>query len=150
MRHEARDGVEQGGLAGAVQAHHRDELPLVDVDRGGAQSLRLAVEHVDTLDGQRFLAINGVQTLSQGAVAVLDECERLLAAGISAFRLSPQACDMVAVARIFRDRLDGRIAAEEARAKLGEVGLSVPVTGPMMTGTWPTAMHPGSAGAARA
>ena len=44
--------------------------------------------------------------------------------------------------------LDGRIAAEEARAKLGEVGLSVPVTGPMMTGTWPTAMHPGSAGAA--
>lgn len=92
---------------------------------------------VDTLDGERFLAINGVQTMSQAAIAVLDECERLVAAGVSAFRLSPHHCDMAAVARIFRDRLAGRIDAAEARARLGTVGLAVPLTGPMMTGTWP-------------
>ena len=93
---------------------------------------------VDTLDGERFLAINGVQTMSDTCVAVLDECERLTAAGISSFRLSPHACDMVGVAGIFRDRLAGRIDAEEARARLRATDLKIPIAGPMMTGAWPT------------
>lgn len=92
---------------------------------------------VDTLDGEGFLAINGVQTLSRDCVAALDECERLTAAGVSAFRLSPQDCDMVAVARIYRDRLGGRIDAEEARARLGETGLRPPLGAPMMSRSWP-------------
>ena len=92
---------------------------------------------VDTLDGERFLAINGVQTMSDTCVTVLDECERLTAAGVSSFRLSPQACDMVAIARIFRDRIAGRIDAEEARAAIRASDLRVPIAGPMMTGVWP-------------
>jgi O2-independent ubiquinone biosynthesis protein UbiV len=93
---------------------------------------------VDTLDGEAFLAINGVQTMSRNCVAVLDEAERLIAAGIGAFRLSPQDCDMVTVAKIFRDRLAGGIDAAEARARLTETGLKMPLAGPMMTGSWPT------------
>ena len=92
---------------------------------------------VDTLDGEGFLAINGVQTLSDTAVAVLDETERLVAAGVSAFRLSPHACDMGAVATIFRERLAGRIDADEARVRFGGVGLGPRLGRPMMTGVWP-------------
>jgi collagenase-like PrtC family protease len=92
---------------------------------------------VDTLDGEAFLSINGVQTMSRDCVAVLDECERLVAAGVGAFRLSPHDCDMVAVAAVFRARLDGRISGDEARAKLGETGLKVPLGIPMMSGVWP-------------
>ncbi len=92
---------------------------------------------VDTLDGEAFLAINGVQTMSQSCVAVLDETERLLAAGVGAFRLSPQTCDMVAVTEVFRARLAGTMDAAEARARLTATGLTVPLAGPMMTGAWP-------------
>lgn len=99
---------------------------------------------VDTLDGEAFLAINGVQTLSQGCTSLLDETERLIAAGVGAFRLSPQDCDMVAVAKVFRDRLAGTVDPSEARARLGETGLKVPLASPMMTGSWPVA---GAAGA---
>src|SRR5690348_18290247 len=55
---EARDGVEQCGLAGAVETDDRDELALMDVDRDVLQRLRLAVEHADILDlEQRHLVL---------------------------------------------------------------------------------------------
>lgn len=100
---------------------------------------------VDTLDGDGFLAINGVQTLTHACVALLEETETLIDLGIGAFRLSPQDCDMIAVARLFRARLDGAIDATEARARLGEVGLSLPLSGPMMSGSWPATAHSASA-----
>ncbi len=92
---------------------------------------------VDTLDGEGFLSINGVQTMSQNVVVVADELERLIAAGVSAFRLSPHACDMGRVAKIFRSGLAGSIDGGEVRALLGEVGLAPPMGPAMMTGTWP-------------
>lgn len=70
---------------------------------------------VDTLDGQKFLAINGVQTLSSQVQALCmapDEIRRL---GISRLRLSPHTTDMVSVAKTFRDLLDGRETPEQAR-----------------------------------
>jgi O2-independent ubiquinone biosynthesis protein UbiV len=70
---------------------------------------------VETLDAQPFLAINGTQTLSQGYALLIDEVDDLRRLGVSWFRLSPHSCDMVAVARLFRDRLDGRITPTEAR-----------------------------------
>lgn len=92
---------------------------------------------VDTLDGEGFLAINGVQTMSRDCVVALDEIETLREVGVTSFRLSPQACDMVAVAAIFRSRIAGAISAEEARARLAEVGLEIPLGIPMMSGSWP-------------
>lgn len=65
---------------------------------------------VKTLDGADFLSVNGVQTLSHACVNALEDAADLRAAGVGALRLSPQDCDMVAVARIFRDVLDGRQA----------------------------------------
>ena len=66
---------------------------------------------VETLDGEPFLAVNGTQTLSHAYGNLWDQLPALAEMGIGRFRLSPQDIDMVAVARLFRDRLDGRVAA---------------------------------------
>lgn len=73
---------------------------------------------VETLDGEEFLAINGVQTLSSTLCSLAGDLDALLAAGVRSFRLSPHGCDMVAVAGLFRRALDGRIDGAEACAGL--------------------------------
>ncbi|HSF96138.1 MAG TPA: U32 family peptidase [Thermohalobaculum sp.] len=79
-----------------------------------------------TLDGQPFLAINGIQTLSHTCLNLASELAALDRMGVGAFRLSPHSGDMVAVARIFRALADGEIGPGEATARLGETGLDAP------------------------
>lgn len=85
-----------------------------------------------TLDGRDFLAINGVQTLSHASVCLLPELADMVAIGVAALRLTPHSYDMVAVARIFREAVDGRIDAEEAEARLVALG---PLP-PLANGFW--------------
>lgn len=66
---------------------------------------------VETLDGEDFLAINGVQTLSFTHSNLIGDVDGLCAAGVTSFRLSPHSCDMVAVSRLFRRALDREIDA---------------------------------------
>jgi collagenase-like PrtC family protease len=73
---------------------------------------------VDTLDGKPFLAVNGVQTMSDACTNLLDDLDALIEAGIRSFRLSPHTCDMVEVARAFRDVLDGRCDGEAAARRI--------------------------------
>ncbi|EXL02731.1 ubiquinone anaerobic biosynthesis protein UbiV [Aquamicrobium defluvii] len=73
---------------------------------------------VDTLDDQSFLAINGVQTLSDGVHAALFEPADLAARNIRRLRLSPHGCDMVEVTRIYRDLIEERQDPEGARFML--------------------------------
>ncbi len=70
---------------------------------------------VDTLDDQRFLAINGVQTLSSQVHVLCLGSAELTGLGISRLRLSPHTADMVAVAKTYRDLLDGKETPEQAR-----------------------------------
>lgn len=70
---------------------------------------------VDTSDDQAFLAINGVQTLSNQTQAACPTPDELAAHNIRRVRLSPHSCDMVMVAKIYRDLLDGREEAEGSR-----------------------------------
>lgn len=81
---------------------------------------------LDTLDGQPFLAVNGIQVLSRPCLNLAAEMAEMQAAGIGAFRLSPHSGDMVQVARLFRDVLDGRRSAREATRQLRAVGLDAP------------------------
>ncbi len=74
---------------------------------------------VATLDDEPFLAVNGIQTLSHAYAAALENLGALTGAGLSTFRLSPQDCDMVRVARLFRDALDGRLTPAAAMQALG-------------------------------
>jgi O2-independent ubiquinone biosynthesis protein UbiV len=73
---------------------------------------------VNTLDGERFLALNGVQTMSSSVQCLAADVDALRAVGVKSLRLSPQVCDMVAVAATFRSRAAGRIGAAEALASL--------------------------------
>ena len=79
---------------------------------------------VDTLDDQAFLAINGVQTLSNQVQAFCPAPETLRAHAIARLRLSPHTCDMVEVARTYRALLDGEETPGSARARLA--GLDLP------------------------
>ena len=83
---------------------------------------------VRTLDGQSFLALNGVQTVSHTCQALIGELADLLEAGVSAIRLSPQDCDMVAVATLYHAVLDGTMEAEEAISRLSAIYPTVPLS----------------------
>jgi collagenase-like PrtC family protease len=80
----------------------------------------------DTIDGQGLLTINGTQTMSNGYLVLLQEMAALRALGVTHFRLSPQDVDMVAVARLHRTVLDGRMAGEEAARALSDLTGDVP------------------------
>lgn len=71
-----------------------------------------------TLDQQDFLTINGVQTLSYTCTNFLGDIGTLRKAGIGSLRLSPQDCDMVEVAKVFREVLDGHADVEGGNRRL--------------------------------
>lgn len=83
---------------------------------------------VETLDDEGFLAVNGVQTLSHSCATTLGQLDRLEEAGVASFRLSPHDCDMVAVARLYRDRLAGVLDSAEALARLGAIETFAPLS----------------------
>lgn len=83
---------------------------------------------VETLDDEAFLVVNGVQTQSASYGCLLTELDLLKACGVTRFRLSPQKVGMVEVARLFRDRLDGRLDRDEATVALEQLAGPVPLS----------------------
>jgi O2-independent ubiquinone biosynthesis protein UbiV len=79
-----------------------------------------------TMEGQPFLAVNGIQTMSYDYLSLLGELASLREMGIGRFRLSPHSCDMVEVADIFRAVLDNRMDVAEGEAGLVALNLSAP------------------------
>ena len=79
-----------------------------------------------SLDNQELFSVNGTQTLSYGYTVLLNELPLLQKAGVTGFRLSPQAVDMPAVCSIYRDVLDAKTTASEAMAKLKEITKNTP------------------------
>ena len=73
---------------------------------------------VDTLDGEPFLAVNGVQALSHAYCNMAGDLSVLRDLGIGRFRLSPHSGDMVRIAEAFRAVLDNKMAPEEANAAI--------------------------------
>lgn len=73
---------------------------------------------VDTLDGQPFLTINGVQTMSRHCLTLLSELGALAQSGVTHLRLSPQDCDMAAVAKVYADVRDARMGADDGLEQL--------------------------------
>lgn len=79
-----------------------------------------------TMDEEDFLAINGIQTMSHACQNLMPDIARLQEGGISNFRLSPHSCDMVQVARLFRDVLDGNKETGDAVAELEKISFDAP------------------------
>ena len=76
---------------------------------------------VSSLDDEPVFAVNGPQTLSVTYCNLLGELGEMRDMGVAAFRLWPQSCDMVAVAALFRDVLDGRRESAGADAALAVI-----------------------------
>lgn len=85
---------------------------------------------VDTLERQTFLVVNGMQVVGHGVTVVGPEVMRLRRAGIGRLRLSPQSCDMVAVASLYHKLIQGRIDGRE----LLECIAALPLPGPISNG----------------
>ncbi len=90
---------------------------------------------VETLDGEPFLAVNGLQTLSHSYASLASELAELRNMGVNRFRLSPHSADMVAVARVFRDVLDGQASAGKADARLSRLVDGAPFSNGYYHGT---------------
>ena len=52
----ARDGADERGLARTVRADDRDDRAFFDFDRDAVERLRVAVEHIEGLDGEHQIA----------------------------------------------------------------------------------------------
>jgi len=79
-----------------------------------------------TIDGTEIVTISGTQTLSRGCCVLLTELGTLREIGVTHFRLSPQKVDMVLVAGLYRDVLDGKKSAAEALQALRSVTGDIP------------------------
>ncbi len=74
---------------------------------------------IKTLDGESFLAVNGVQVLSHSYAELSATVPDLLDLGISRLRLSPHAnVDMVTVSDAYRAVARGTLGPEELQARL--------------------------------
>lgn len=90
---------------------HRDGCQYVCADDPDGMT-------VETLEGQKFLAVNGTETISYTVCNLIAELAQLREIGVSHFRLWPHDVDMVAVATLFRDVMDGRMPAIDAYKEL--------------------------------
>ncbi|MCE9507613.1 MAG: U32 family peptidase [Alphaproteobacteria bacterium] len=77
-----------------------------------------------TLDDQPFLAVNGIQTLSDSYLDLAEKIGEMKAAGIRHFRLSPQDCDMVRIAHHYRNAADGREPLKKIETLLPQIRFS--------------------------
>jgi len=89
---------------------------------------------VTTMDGTPFLSVNGIQTQGYAVSAATRQIEELKEAGVVSLRLSPQSCDMVRVAQIFRALADGHTTAKEANEALNVLGLPGPLSDGFLRG----------------
>jgi len=71
-----------------------------------------------TLEGQPFLAFNGVQTQSAAVYNLIDELDTLAGIGVDAVRISPQSAHTPEIIGLFRQCLDKSITADLAARRM--------------------------------
>ena len=69
---------------------------------------------VDTREGQHFLTLNGIQTMSAQTYSLLAQMPELLAQGIDAVRISPQPAHTFDILDAFDKARHGQPAADQA------------------------------------
>lgn len=94
------------------------------------------LEHPDgltlaTREGQDFLCINGIQTMSQGCHSLLQHLAEARACGVDSVRVSPQSQGTAQVVSAFRQVLDGRAAATDLLPSL-----QTAASGQLVDGYW--------------
>ncbi len=89
---------------------------------------------LDTMDDQHFMTVNGIQTMSYTCLNLVQHLDKLQNMGISRLRLSPQDCNMAAVASIFNKTLSKEMETPEANHKLAEITPDLPFSDGFFTG----------------
>ena len=89
---------------------------------------------VRTLEGKPFLAMNGVQTLSDSYACADYQIEALAAAGVSALRLSPQSHGFSRLCQLYHERLDGALPAGAIAAGTRETSPGARLSDGFLTG----------------
>ncbi|MBZ0130302.1 MAG: U32 family peptidase [Rhodobacteraceae bacterium] len=89
---------------------------------------------VSTMEQQHFLAMNGVQTLSDSFACVDHQIEMLRDAGVASLRLSPGTGDFAALCGMYRDRLDGRTAKGAIAGALEDATPGIRLSDGFLTG----------------
>lgn len=78
-------------------------------------------KEITTLDNERFLTLNGTQTLSSSYINLINELTTLQQLGVSNFRLSPHYLNMIEVIDLFDAVLNNSITSEQGTNKLKEI-----------------------------
>jgi len=78
---------------------------------------------IRTMEGEPIFTINGTSILSAATLSLSGETEDLGAMGVKALRISPQFEGTGEVVRVFRERLNKDISADEAAARLKGLAL---------------------------
>ena len=84
-----------------------------------------------TREGQPFLAVNGIQTLSAGVYCLVEEIDALREAGVEILRVSPQAVGTAEALRTLRAACDGALSSYDARKALAALA-----PGKLWNGFW--------------
>jgi collagenase-like PrtC family protease len=89
-----------------------------------ADGLRLT-----TRDGQDFLVLNGIQTMSAGVYNLINELGAMREMGVDIVRLSPQAFHTARIVALFRDCLEGRTSPQAVMQQMNKLMPSAAVDG---------------------
>lgn len=89
---------------------------------------------VRTLEGQPFLTMNGVQTLSDSYACVAYQIDALQDAGVRALRLSPQSNGFGAVCGLYRQLLDGQKAPAQVTDAICQLDANTRLSDGFLTG----------------
>lgn len=74
-----------------------------------------------TLDNEPLFCVNGTSILSAKTHSLVDSTEDVAGIGARAVRISPGQDDIGRVVKVYRDRLDNKISAQEALSLLREI-----------------------------
>ncbi len=89
---------------------------------------------VHTLDGQPFLAMNGVQTLSDSYACAAYQIDALADAGVSALRLSPQSNGFSTICDLYRQLLNTEQDADHVVDAIDRIDGNIRLSDGFLTG----------------
>jgi len=82
-----------------------------------------------TREGQPFLALNGIQTMSASIYNLIGELDSMRTTGVDVIRVSPQAFHTDKILKLYRDTLDGKITAQAAAQQMTRLMFDQPCDG---------------------
>jgi len=82
-----------------------------------------------TREGQDFLVLNGIQTMSAGVYNLVNELGAMQEMGVDIVRISPQAFHTARIAKLFRDCLEGQTTPQVALQQMKKLMPSEAVDG---------------------